>query len=193
MSDELTDPRIISGNLTALDSAGREVLQFFTRSGELRVGASENGGDITVCGPLGAFLHIVSATGAGPGRIAGTLTIRDSEGNQGVVLSGASVTIGDSGNDGVLTIKDGEGRLVARIFGENATMYLGAPDRNGGGVVVRDDEGREVIKLDGQYAALHLGAAGNEGDVVVHNDAGRPVIGLSGGGRAQPDRRIPAR
>jgi hypothetical protein len=92
----------------------------------------------------------------------------------------AALYVGAEGNEGDVIVRDGVGREVFHMDGNNAALYVGASG-NEGDVIVRDGSGREVFHVDSNFAAVYVGADGNEGDVIVRNDDGNETIRLNGG------------
>jgi hypothetical protein len=123
----------------------------------------------------------------------------------------AYLRVGIAGNEGDISVRDGNGREVFQFDGQNAVLRIGNTGNEGdllvrdgqnrevfhvdgnnaflrigtsgneGDISVRDASDREVFHFDAQYAALRVDAAGNEGDIIVRNDAGNEVIHLNGG------------
>ena len=119
------------------------------------------------------FLSPQASLALGGERTSGSLALRNSEGDDAVVLDG---------REGDLTVRrdvDGTLRDVMTFEGAAATLRLGSED-SAGAIFVRDGAGRDALHLEGDRAAVFVGAQGNEGDVIVRDGEGRQVIHLGG-------------
>jgi hypothetical protein len=136
-------------------------------------------------------------------QFSGIISISASEGGTPVItLDGGSgdVTLGASGRDGDLVLRDGAGNARAVVNGQDGTVVL--KDANGqttvsldsrfglldlggqgneGDLRIRDNAGTFVFTFDASFAVLDLGGKGNEGDLRLMNDAGEFTIHLDGG------------
>lgn len=163
----------------------------------------------------------------------GKATLRDDQGNDTIVLDAdsrdfmvlgdngetllqfkgdtARLRIGNAGNEGDLTVRDGDGRNVLTFDGGQANLKIGAPGGgNEGDVRVFDDAGDVSIHLDGatgevtstgadcaEHFTVRDATRAEPGTVMVIDDAGqlcesrqaydRRVAGvLSGAGAYRP-------
>jgi len=99
------------------------VLQFDAQYAVLRIGNTENEGD---------------------------LIVRDSQNREVFHVNGnnAAVRIGTAGNEGDISVRDASDREVLQFDAQYAVLRVGATG-NEGDIIVRDDDGDEVIHLNG--------------------------------------------
>jgi hypothetical protein len=138
-----------------------------------------------------------------PEQFDGIVSIAASPGGTPVItLDGGNgdVTVGATGRDGDLVLRDGAGKPRVVINGQDGTVIL--KDANGNDAVsldsrfglldlgaqgnegdlrIRDNAGTFVFTFDATFAVLDLGGKGNEGDLRLRNDAGDFTIHLDGG------------
>ena len=156
------------GNIVSRDAAAASIV---TLAGD---------GQIFIRRMLGAdyvtvfqFLPPQGSLAIGGESTSGSLTLRNSDGDDAVVVDG---------HEGDLTVRrnvDGALRDVLTFRGATAALRVGSED-NEGDLFVRDSAGRNALHLDGNKAAVFIGAAGNEGDVIVRDGEGRQVVHLGG-------------
>jgi hypothetical protein len=119
------------------------------------------------------FLPPQGSLALGGESTSGSLQIRNSDGDDAVVLDG---------HEGDLTVRrnvDGTLRDVLTFGGAAAALRVGS-EAVAGDIIVRDAAGRNALRLEGARAALFVGVEGNEGDVIVRDGEGRQVIHLGG-------------
>jgi hypothetical protein len=119
------------------------------------------------------FLSPQASLALGGEGTSGSLALRNSEGEDAVVLDG---------REGDLTVRhdvDGTLRDVLTFEGATAALRVGSEDA-AGDIVVRDSAGQDAFWVDGNRAAVFVGVEGNEGDVIVRDGEGRQVIHLGG-------------
>jgi hypothetical protein len=138
-----------------------------------------------------------------PEQFDGIVSIAASPGGAPVItLDGGSgdISVGTTGRDGDLVLRDGVGNVRIVINGQDGTLVL--KDANGndsvaldarfglldlgaqgneGDLRIRDNAGTFVFTFDATFAVLDLGGKGNEGDLRLRNDAGEFTIHLDGG------------
>jgi len=101
----------------------------------------------------------------------GDLVLRDGTGNPRIVING---------QDGTIVMKDANGRDSVSIDSRFGLIDLGALG-NEGDLRIRDNAGTFVFTFDANFAVLDIGGKGNEGDLRLMNDAGEFTIHLDGG------------
>jgi hypothetical protein len=108
------------------------------------------------------FLSPQGSLSIGGESTSGSLTLRNTDGDEAAVIDG---------HEGDVTVSrdiDGTLRDVLTFAGATATLRIGSED-NGGDLILSDSAGRDVLHLEAERAAVFIGAAGNEGDLIVRD------------------------
>jgi hypothetical protein len=106
-----------------------------------------------------------AATGADPN---GKLILRAGDGTEPVIVEGAhgNLTLGTTGHDGDLKIRNEQNADIILMSGHTASLVIAEPG------------GKVTIALDGATAKMALGGNGQDGDIVLKSSAGNDVIKL---------------
>lgn len=105
----------------------------------------------------------------------GRMTLKDPTGKQVVLHLGAdegSALIGGGGKDGLVAVRDAQGRNILSLNAATALLAIGGSGRDGM-VSVRDKAGTETVKLDGVKGDILLTNAdcAEDFDVIAETDA----------------------
>ena len=133
-------------------------------------------GTVTVSATPGATPVITLNGGTGQAILGGAsqdgdLVLRDSAGNERVVIDG---------QNGTLIIRDGNGQDAVILDARFGLLDLGASG-NEGDLRIRNNAGTFVLRFDASFAVLDIGGQGSEGDIRLYDDAGDVSIHLDGG------------
>ena len=176
------------GKLDILDEPlpqGKVTIELNGQAGDMVLGGNGQQGTIVFRNSAGKEIirlgHIVSVSQK-PGTQApsqqppspppgpGTMILKDSEGQERIILKAgaADLTVGGNGADGNVLVKDSSG--TTRVW-----VAASGDDKN---LRIRDGSDRDVLVFNTGNAALYLGAAGNEGDLVLLDAAATQRIHL---------------
>jgi hypothetical protein len=156
------------GSITSRDAAAGTVFGLYG-DGQLYIRRLLAADYITVF----EFLSPQGSLSIGGESTSGSLTLRNTDGDEAAVIDG---------HEGDVTVSrdiDGTLRDVLTFAGATATLRIGSED-NGGDLILSDSAGRDVLHLEAERAAVFIGAAGNEGDLIVRDGEGRQVVHLGG-------------
>ena len=91
------------------------------------------------------------------------------------------LSVGTTGQDGEITIYNGDGKLSIHLRSSDALLRIGGEDK-AGLISVRDNSsgaGKETIRLNGARGDVILGGHGTDGDLTLRDNATRNVIHFS--------------
>ena len=133
-------------------------------------------GTVTIATTPGANPTVTLDGGTGQLTLGGAshdgdILLRDSAGNERVVIDG---------QNGTLIIRDSNGQDAVILDSRFGLLDLGA-SRNEGDLRIRNDAGTFVFRFDANFAVLDIGGQGSEGDIRLYDDAGDVSIHLDGG------------
>ncbi len=154
--------RASSQRLEVLNAAG-DIIGMIGGSGNIRAGSNGENGDL--------FLYHQGAD-----------DIFDN-GNAVVQLSASDgrITLGGSGRDGRVEIRDESGVTTIVINGETGNMGLGATSGgNPGGLFVKDRSGSDVFVVNGSNGNANLGRLDNAGRFTLRDEENSETIVLNG-------------
>jgi hypothetical protein len=109
------------------------------------------------------------------------LTIKGANNVTAIVLAGsdAEITVGGTGVDGDIRIKDNAGTETVYLDGLNGNLTLGGGTKDGD-LTIRSTNGKPSIVLAGADGIVTVGGEGVNGDILIKNNKDVETIRITG-------------
>lgn len=118
-----------------------------------------------------------------PGPIAGRFEVISSASREvNISFDGdeGNISVGGSGQNGEILVKNKDGEVLIRIDAETGRITVGGKGQDGE-LSVKDKEGKTRIHLDGGESKIFVGDKGAGGEIILKDDEGKIVVRLGAG------------